>query len=88
MKMRKDRYNRVKTMIADFVNQSGRSKWSEYAGTVSCARFRWDLFWAACRDSSDGLGFDLYADGINDEHVDTVLRKVVVDLNLTKKGLV
>ena len=74
--------------IADFVEHVGRDKVLEYIDSVNDMHFRWGLFWAGCRARPGGLSFDLYADGINDTHVDTVLRKVMVELNLTKKEVV
>jgi hypothetical protein len=87
LKMRKDRIDRIRTVITDFVERVGREACIDHAEKHNPVRFRWDMFWAGCRACPDGLGFDLYADGINDNHVDSVLRLIVAELDLTKKGV-
>jgi hypothetical protein len=82
MKMRKDRYETIKRIVSAFVDRIGRDNIAEHAGNVNSKRFRWDMFWCGCRAYPGGLGFDLYADGVNDTHVDTVLRNVMVELNI------
>ena len=88
MKMLRHRFVEIKYMILDFVDHVGRAKVAEYAGTVNDKRFRWDMLYSASRHRPGGLSFDLYADGIDDTHVDTVLRNVVKELNLTSNGVV
>jgi len=88
MKMRKDRIVEIRSVISDYVDYVGIDTITAYSACVNSKRFRWDLFWAGCRYRTGGLSFDLYADGINDTHVDTVLRNVTDVLNLTKKGIV
>lgn len=85
MKMPKDRYVEIKYVIADYIEHVGRAKVEAYAETVNAVRFRWDLFWNGCRARPGGLSFNLYDGGINDDHVDTVLRNVMKELNLTER---
>ena len=40
-------------------------------------RFRWDLYWAAARQSG---GLPDSTDGYNDSHIDTALRAIVAPL--------
>lgn len=51
-------------------------------GTDHDRRFRWDMFWASM--AKDGRhNTELYKEvsaGLNDEHIDTALRKVVKEL--------
>ena len=83
MKMPKDRFVEIKYIIADYVEHVGRRACFAHAENISPERYRWDLFWGGCRARPGGLSFNLYDDGINDTHVDTVLRNVVKELNLT-----
>lgn len=43
-------------------------------------RFRWDLLWAS--GLSRWISDTLYPTGVNDDHIDTALRKVVRELGL------
>jgi hypothetical protein len=43
-------------------------------------RFRWDLLWAS--GLSPWMSAVLYPTGVNDDHIDTALRKVVRELGL------
>ncbi len=42
-------------------------------------RMRWDLFWAA--SNRHPIAKEVYALGCNDNHIDTVLRKAMVELD-------
>jgi len=88
MKMPRERFVEIKYMIADYVDHVGHNKIVDYSETVNPMRFRWDLFWGGCRSRPGGLSFNLYDGGINDDHVDTVLRNVVKELNLTIRKVV
>ncbi len=83
MKMPKDRFEWIKAMIADSVELWGHNKCVDYSETISPMRSRWDLFYAASRHYDGFRISDLYVDGINDTHIDTVLRRVVKELDLT-----
>ena len=88
MKMPRDRYVEIKYVIADYVDLVGRARLAEYAETVNAVRFRWDMFYNGCRARPGGLSFELYDGGINDDHVDTVLRNVMKELNLPQAKVV
>jgi hypothetical protein len=88
MKMPKDRIAEIRSVINDYVDHVGIDKVMAYSVRVNPKRFRWDLFWNGCRYRTGGLSFDLYADGIDDTHVDTVLRHVTDILNLTIRKVV
>ena len=85
MKMPRDRYIRIKYGILSYVESIGHNRCVDYYETIDAMRYRWDLFWGSRRAIPDCADFDLYADGINDDHIDTVLRNVVKELNLTTR---
>lgn len=43
-------------------------------------RYRWDLVWASDKGHRTRLFDALYADGLNDDHIDTALRRIVSPL--------
>ena len=49
-------------------------------------RLRWDWFWAAIkRKVIDGKSFYTKLDYLNDEHINTALKKIVKEINLPKE---
>lgn len=79
MKMPKDRYERIKTAITEKLESIDPAEVAAFKGRVNSVRFRWGLL---SRAFPGGTDFDLYADGINDDHIDTALRHIVVELGL------
>lgn len=79
MKMPNDRYERIKAAIAEKLESIDPAEVVAYKGRVSPKHFRWELLWMTNPDRAD---FDLYADGINDDHIDTALRNIVVELGV------
>jgi hypothetical protein len=59
----------VSAMMAKY--PESRSKYQERGLTPR--RWRWDLFWAA---QDAGYFVPGYADGVNDDHIDTTLRRI------------
>lgn len=84
MKVEKEHYNYMKGEISKI----SLEELSEHVAKVKESgnykdlgmRLRWDLFWAARLGEYARDNILKYA---NDTHIDTALRNIVVDLNLT-----
>lgn len=76
MKMPKDQYNRIKTGISDMLDRVGPAEVEAYKGRVNPEHFRWGLYW---RTYPGGIK---HPDDINDNHIDTALRRIVRELGL------
>jgi len=85
MKFSKDHYDILRDKILE-VSITENTK--EAYSNLSKKRFRWDLFWASKVKIGDGIGTqgDIIGD-YNDDHIDTVLRVVVKELNLQEFGI-
>lgn len=72
MKMLPEHYARIEAAIHAKLNATPGA-WENYkARGLSEMRFRWDVLHACCIST----GF-LYNAGLNDDHIDTALRKIV-----------
>lgn len=49
-------------------------------------RYRWDIFHAADRRTDRVLSRTLYADGLNDTHIDTMLRADIMPVDHETEG--
>lgn len=81
MKLDRERYDEIKAKIRELDATSVQAHKNALASEgFSNERFRWDLFWAV----EKALSFrnSLYSGGLNDNHYDTALRRVVKELNL------
>lgn len=74
MKMSKEDFAILKGIIEPIMKEVSFEKYK--AEGLSPMRYRWDLFWVAQRRSNMRLGIRLYDKGLNDDHIDTALRKI------------
>lgn len=80
MRMSKNDYNTLKSFIEKTVNGFDvdiESKYDE-AG-LSKKRFRWDMLYMSKIKIGDGIGIingDIIDPNLNDDHIDTALRKI------------
>jgi len=80
MKMKTEHFNQLAEMIEennkkydliieDWIEHMKINNWSE-------KRMRWDMLWSVARDKRQAW-FDCVYQYINDDHIDTALRKIV-----------
>ena len=81
MKVPKEQRERIFRVVRNFMDKQPEEACRDYAEKVSPKRFRWDMLWYGCRGDADFNISDLYADGVNDDHIDTVLRVIMKRLN-------
>ena len=80
MKIKNEHYEVLETACKKVLDKSPNA-WNEYKNKgLSEKRFRWDVLWATKLKIGDSIGMPgdlpLY-DYMNDEHIDTALRKIV-----------
>jgi len=74
MKISSEDFAILKGIIEPIMKEIPFKKYA--AEGFSPKRYRWDLFWIAQRRSNLQLGCSLYEKGLNDDHIDTALRKI------------
>lgn len=84
MKMSKTSYALLKTHISAFVAKDREHvvnyrKQLKSTGDVDML-FRWNLMWASV--PSDFVSNTLYPEGLNDDHIDTALKAITIELGL------
>lgn len=67
-------YNKLKSAILQVQANNCKMQVEYKAKGLSEMRFRWDLLHVADRDFS--IGRELYACGLNDEHIDSALKHI------------
>lgn len=73
MKMDPVYFGQLSSYIAKCIKQAGIEKCQSYAAAHGPVRMRWALFHHIPLDFS----ISLYHQGLNDDHIDTALRKIV-----------
>lgn len=79
MKMQQQHYDRLKQLIEQVLKDSSHTmqelrEWYEKKGQTA-QRFRWDLLWAIPQVNRQPW-FDEVYQYLNDDHIDTALRKI------------
>jgi len=80
MKMSKEHYEHMKTEISRALPTFGYTLKDYTNAGMSSKRYAWDLVHSA--NLTPWLCNTLYKAGLNDDHIDTALRKILVDLAL------
>lgn len=85
MKMSNSDFDSLKKYCCLAINEHGYNYWkTQYSNNgLSDKRLRWDMFWGACaahrNETGEHLG-DLYCKGLNDNHIDTALKRIIKEL--------
>jgi hypothetical protein len=93
MKVKKDHYNLIKQYLTLAIEEKGPKTFEDHWRALptsnpkpkDCARrFRWDCFWCAqnTHRAHIGVGFPVVQWDYKDDHLDTALRALMVELNL------
>ena len=87
MKVTKEHYSFIKTEIQRLIDNKGLQAVKDHKEFLKTddrvkdlnKRFRWDLFNAACLVP---YTCDVLYPYVNDDHIDTALKRIIVDLKL------
>lgn len=78
MKIQGELYDRMKAAIAGIVDANGADKIREVYTGHSQQRMLWDIWHAGNR----GFAIDPYKAGLNDNHVETAIKRIAKELGL------
>lgn len=78
MKMNRDHYEELEVAIKKVIEQNSGMMGAYEEQGLSMKRYRWDLLWIAARSGLIQLSecCDKWYKYLNDEHIDTALRKI------------
>lgn len=79
LSLTEDEYNTLRDMIGEIWSLDARRSYAERG--LSHMRFRWDCYWAVQdRDKRWEITKGIYDRGLNDNHIDSALKRIVGDL--------
>ena len=87
MKISKERADAVRKLFSEIDQERLKNHINAVIATGKSQdlnkRVRWDMLYYSCSLANINLN-DWYKEGINDSHIDTMLRQVMKDLDLNK----
>lgn len=78
LKMKPEHYSYLRDLLADIPREQALQHQAKGLGNDKAKRFRWDMYWVAVKNKN---GFTDQLDYLLDEHIDSALKRLMVELD-------